>query len=254
MTYLLFHLLFTIPMCIFLFYINGLSVLKNKKWLSITAGLIVLAVVYTTPWDHFLIANKVWAYDLNNILATVYLIPVEEYFFFIIQTVMGCLVCHKVFKKYKQNFRSGPLMSFDFATLTLVALAVAVLVQFMPLAISPNRYRYLALIIVWVSPIFLVQWFWGGRVLVQNFSFLLKTILPLTFYLWFCDLLAIYLNIWWFPQGQISGIYLLPHLPIEESLFFFVTNVMVVQGYFLAESFQFKDLPSWLKTFCGAKV
>ena len=46
---------------------------------------IIIAVVYTTPWDNYLVATRVWWYDVN--LVTGYVIgwvPIEEYTFFIV--------------------------------------------------------------------------------------------------------------------------------------------------------------------------
>jgi 15-cis-phytoene synthase/lycopene beta-cyclase len=50
-------------------------------------------VVYTIPWDAYLIYAKVWTYPPNAILGpTLFRIPIEELFFFVIQTYITSLL------------------------------------------------------------------------------------------------------------------------------------------------------------------
>jgi len=50
-------------------------------------------VIYTIPWDAYLIYAKVWTYPPNAILGpTLLRIPVEELFFFVIQTYITSLL------------------------------------------------------------------------------------------------------------------------------------------------------------------
>ena len=54
---------------------------------------IQVAVVYTIPWDAYLIYAKVWTYPPNAILGpTLLRIPIEELFFFVIQTYITSLL------------------------------------------------------------------------------------------------------------------------------------------------------------------
>ena len=46
-----------------------------------------IAVVATTPWDSYLIRSRVWTYPANVIVGpTLFAIPAEEIFFFVVQT------------------------------------------------------------------------------------------------------------------------------------------------------------------------
>ena len=52
-----------------------------------------VAVVYTIPWDSYLIYAKVWTYPPHAILGpTLLRIPIEEFFFFVIQTYIASLL------------------------------------------------------------------------------------------------------------------------------------------------------------------
>ena len=53
------------------------------------AALVVIAVVYTTPWDNHLVASGVWKYDPALVMGiTLGWVPLEEYLFFILQPLL----------------------------------------------------------------------------------------------------------------------------------------------------------------------
>ena len=84
MTYLQFHLAFTVPPIVALALLQGRT---RQPWGPL--GLMVAAAfVYTTPWDNWLVANEIWTYPPGAVLATVGYVPVEEYAFFVLQTIM----------------------------------------------------------------------------------------------------------------------------------------------------------------------
>jgi putative membrane protein len=86
-TYSQFLLVFALPPLGVLLYLLRQK-LTRQAWVGLF-GLVVVAVAYTTPWDNYLVATRVWYYDprlvLNVILGYV---PVEEYLFFILQTLI----------------------------------------------------------------------------------------------------------------------------------------------------------------------
>ena len=61
---------------------------KQPAWLALTAH-VIAAVVWTTPWDNDLVATGVWYYDPNLVTGiTLGWVPIEEYTFFVVQTLM----------------------------------------------------------------------------------------------------------------------------------------------------------------------
>lgn len=102
------HLVFTIPPAIVLTLIlrplvTRLDLYKICFLLTVSDLLLKagrqatdagqVAVLYTIPWDAYLIYAKVWTYPPNAILGpTVFRIPIEELFFFVIQTYITSLV------------------------------------------------------------------------------------------------------------------------------------------------------------------
>ena len=95
MTYALFLLLFVISPAAVL----GIGLrrhLDRKYWAMI--GLVVLiALAYTTPWDNYLVASGVWRYDPRLVTGLVIgWVPVEEYSFFVLQTIFTGLLLRAV--------------------------------------------------------------------------------------------------------------------------------------------------------------
>lgn len=97
MTYFGFLALFLGIPLVLLSIISGYDHHKNKKLpLSLQAGspwvvipaLIIIAVVYTTPGDNYLVATNVWWYDPALVTGVVLgWVPIEEYIFFVVQTL-----------------------------------------------------------------------------------------------------------------------------------------------------------------------
>ena len=84
LTYLQFHLAFTLPVLVALALLQRRT--REPWWpLGVLVG---VAFVYTTPWDNYLVARAIWTYPPEAVLATVGYVPVEEYAFFVIQTVI----------------------------------------------------------------------------------------------------------------------------------------------------------------------
>lgn len=50
---------------------------------------VAAAVIWTTPWDNYLVATGVWYYDPRLVTGvTLGWVPIEEYTFFVVQTLM----------------------------------------------------------------------------------------------------------------------------------------------------------------------
>ncbi|KAK1021913.1 hypothetical protein LTR33_018344, partial [Friedmanniomyces endolithicus] len=83
--YALVHLTYTIPPAILLsiLYVP----LCTTRDLYKIAFLVTIAVVSTIPWDSYLIRTNIWSYPPHGVIGLKIVdIPVEEVFFFVIQT------------------------------------------------------------------------------------------------------------------------------------------------------------------------
>jgi len=88
---------------------------------------------------------------------------------------------------------------------------------------------YLTLILAWAFLPILLQFAFGADILLARARPLLLGIGIPTLYLWMVDALAINSGTWIIDPGQTTGIKM-GMLPMEEMLFFCVTNVIVGFG------------------------
>ncbi len=94
--------------------------------------------------------------------------------------------------------------------------------------------RYAALILVWALLPIMIQIGWGGHILWHYRKLVFTALASVTLYLAAADLLAIGAGIWTIDPGQSFNIFILRTLPVEEFIFFLVTNTLIVFGVTLA--------------------
>ena len=92
---------------------------------------------------------------------------------------------------------------------------------------------YLALILVWALPPIMMQTGFGADILWRHRRLVLAALLPPLIYLSIADALAIAAGTWTISPAQSLNIYLAGQLPLEEFIFFLITNTLVVFGTIL---------------------
>jgi len=190
---------------------------------------VVLALVYTTPWDNYLVANRVWWYDPELVTGiTLGWVPLEEYVFFIVQTLLTGLWTLALIRSF---FRSAPAFtpSKEVRRLATLVAAVIWIISTLLLVLGPVSGTYLTLILSWALLPVLIQTTFGGDILLANWRLLLTAIVPPTLYLWLVDAIAIAGGTWTIDPAQTTGIKAGP-LPLEEMVFFLMTNLIIVFG------------------------
>jgi putative membrane protein len=242
MTYLQFHLVFTLP------WLVGLGI---AAWRAARAGRpiagradvgdrfarrvlyahLAIAFVYTTPWDNYLVFREVWGYPPGRVLFTIGYVPIEEYAFFLIQTAGTGLALFALMRARAWRRSDAPLPS---ATIRWVGAGLLLMGGALgAAALSTLWGTYLGLITAWALPVIALQWGFGGDLLIRRWRLVATAIALPTVWLWIADRIAIELEIWWISAELTTG--LLPlGLPIEEALFFLITNVLVVFGMTMA--------------------
>jgi 15-cis-phytoene synthase/lycopene beta-cyclase len=218
-----------------------------------------IAVVSTTPWDSYLIRSRIWTYPPDAIIGpTLFQIPIEEFFFFIIQTYNTSLLYlllskatfHPVYLRAerKVSHSRGPINE-KWRYYKLGGQLFLALIWRGAITLNKNGKNgtYMALIIGWAAPILLLLWYVvlsptigrkADRSRTFAYQFLIglpwtNTVLPIalpTLYLWMVDTLALQRGTWVIESGTKLGIQLWPGLEIEEAVFFLVTNALIVFG------------------------
>ncbi len=99
-----------------------------------------------------------------------------------------------------------------------------------------NPWAYLSYELWWALPVIAVQWLAAGRELWRWRRLLVVSVTLATVYLGACDAFALGHGIWSVDKARVVGIHAGP-LPLEELVFYFVTNVMAAQGFVLIAGF-----------------
>lgn len=95
-----------------------------------------------------------------------------------------------------------------------------------------GQLTYLLMELVWALPVIAFQWLLARETYrVHRRVYLLGILVP-TLYLSSVDALAIRVGIWTLNPERTLGLWL-GGLPLEEAVFFLLTNIMVVQGLLL---------------------
>jgi 15-cis-phytoene synthase/lycopene beta-cyclase len=195
--------------------------------------LISIAVVSTIPWDSYLIRQKIWTYPPTVIIGpTLFEIPAEEVFFFVIQTydtsLLYLLLNKPIFQPSYLVSQARKASEIHVAGQALFG--VCVLVGW-GLAWRGGEGTYLGLIIAWAGTFALLLWTLSSQFLIKlPYTSTLAPILIPTLYLWVVDTLALKRGTWTIESGTKLGIYLWDGLEIEEAIFFLATNTLIVFG------------------------
>ncbi|MBE0592967.1 MAG: lycopene cyclase domain-containing protein [Gemmatimonadales bacterium] len=233
MTYLQFHLAFILPPLLVVapFAWRAIPSLGSRaRWAFVAVP--PIALLYTTPWDNYLVWHAVWFYGADRVIGTIGYVPIEEYLFFLLQPVLTAAVTYVLLARLLQ--RTEPLARMAHATRVrlfgatpwIVATAAGVLL------LRTEAGTYLGLILAWACPVVAAMWLAMGPDIWRVRRAAIPAALLPTLYLWIADRIAIGLGIWAISDRYTLGF--APFgLPVEEATFFLVTNAISVCGVLL---------------------
>lgn len=194
---------------------------------------VVAAVVWTTPWDNYLVATGVWSYDRALVTGlTIGWVPIEEYAFFVLQTLMTGLWLLWLARRMHPAASPGtarPRLN-RWAAVAAAGLCLAALALLLS---GWEPITYLALAVGWLSIPLIPQMLVGADVLWRHRRLVAAALLPPWLYLSAVDALAIGAGTWIIEPAQSTGVMIGPTLPLEEFAFFLLTNVLIVFGMVL---------------------
>ena len=104
-------------------------------------------------------------------------------------------------------------------------------VTFTALFFSANEsITYLSITLFWALPAILPQLLYGADILWHHRKLVLLSILVPGTYLSLMDVIALKETTWSISKVQTTGILFFGILPLEEVLFFFITNILITFG------------------------
>ncbi len=217
------------------------SLSRAPAWRALLV-LAVLAVVYTTPWDNYLVATSVWWYDPRLVAGiTLGWVPIEEYTFFVLQTLLTgswliWLGLHLSPVSWPPPRRAG------LRWVSAAALALLWLLSLVILRSGWGPGTYLVLALAWMLPPIILQLAVGADLLWHQRRLVAAALLPPIIYLSAADALAIGSGTWTIDPAQSTGILLGGVLPVEELVFFVLTNTLIVFGMVLMMGIDIKGV------------
>ncbi|MEM9444876.1 MAG: lycopene cyclase domain-containing protein [Verrucomicrobiota bacterium] len=238
MTYLTFLLVFILPLILAAYFLCRLE--KKPNIPLIKSGMITLsfiALLYTSPWDNYLVASNVWGYGDERVIDSMIIgfVPIEEYMFMFLQPIATGLFLQYFVSQNRvslepltKELNRGNRISKNGMILFLFLSIIGVILYFY----MPDQFNYLGLILVWACPVLAFQCWYGGELIWKMKRILLPALIVPTVYLCLVDMIAIDWQIWHIRPETSTGWKILS-LPFEEGLFFLITNLLVVQGLIL---------------------
>lgn len=230
LTYLDLHLMYTLP---------GIGVLAFITWPFLSRSeickitfLCIMALVYTTPWDNYIIYNGGWTFPEDRLLGVIGYVPVEEYMFFVIQSILTSLwvlLCIRW---------SIPCVNFNFNKKTyllirwipILVLGIVTVLGY-KMVVPGEQTFYLGCLLCWVSPVIMFLWYGAGNLFVKNIVPSAIAVVGSTLYLCWVDLIALKNNVWHINEATSFNVFVVEHLPSEEAFFFFIVNLLLVLAF-----------------------
>ncbi|XP_074594288.1 uncharacterized protein LOC141849730 [Brevipalpus obovatus] len=229
-TYADVHIYLTLPIILFewLLLRPFLNVFDTLKVVFVCA----MALIYTIPWDNYIVYHNAWSYPGNRVLGVIGWVPYEEYAFFIIQTVLTLLWTTMLMRwRIPCLFFNCNKRSYSIIRWIPMLVFIAAASYGAARGIPGTKTFYIGSLFWWIFPVITFMWYGAGNYLVQRgWSSLISIVVP-TAYLWWVDIFSMSEGIWHIEEAASLEIFPVNGLPIEEALFFFFVNTLIVLAY-----------------------
>jgi len=204
---------------------------QNGKAVWTAIGVhVLLAVVYTTPWDNYLVATKVWYYNPDLVTGIVLgYVPIEEYTFFVVETVLAGLWWWFLARRLSppdKTFKPGKKLNQIAGGMHVIVWVISAYLFFS----GAEKWTYLSIILFWALPAMFPQLLFGADILWHYRKLVFWAIVLPGAYLSLMDIIALSDTTWSISKSQTTGVLFFGILPLEEVVFFFITNILITFG------------------------
>ena len=204
---------------------------QNARAVWIGIGIhVILAVIYTTPWDNYLVATGVWYYNPKLVTGLVIgYVPIEEYTFFVLETMLSGLWWWFLARRLSSSQKEfQPNKIPVYLSTCLVALLWLLFSYFF--FFGEAQWTYLSILLFWALPPIFVQLLFGADILWHYRKLVFWGIVVPASYLSLIDIIALKETTWSISMSQTTGVLFFGILPLEEVVFFFITNMLITLG------------------------
>jgi putative membrane protein len=164
-------------------------------------------------------------------------VPIEEYTFFVVETILAGLWWWFLARRLsplskgeglgvRAKFTPNKFLVYlSTCVLTLLWLLFTYLFFF-----GTESWTYLSIILFWALPPIILQLLFGADILWHYRKLVFWAIVVPGTYLSLMDIVALKETTWSISASQTTGFLFFGILPLEEVLFFFITNVLLTFG------------------------
>lgn len=235
MTYWGFHLRFNLPVLLVVGVAAGPDFWSPGGLLTATM-ILAIVMLFTSPWDNWAAKCGIWGFAEGRYWRKIKYLPVEEYAFFVIQSLQAMGLTALALKWM------GPFVTplhpwslsgqaWALGIMGLVWMGIGLWGRHRVDVKSSGHYAWHLLF--WFLPVIAAQWIIGAPILAERWSVWLAVTVVLGTYLSVADWIAIRAGIWFFDEHQTTGHKIGGVMPWEEAAFFYLTSLLVAQSYLI---------------------
>ncbi|KAI8991654.1 Lycopene beta-cyclase [Mycotypha africana] len=229
LTYMEVHLYYTLPVLGLLLWLLKPfhSTEDNLKYKFLT----LVAFSTASLWDNYIVYHRAWSYCPSCVTAVIGYVPLEEYMFFIIMTLMTVAFTNLVMRWHLHSFfikPDTPLIQSLMIRLIPIAGLLAISYKAWITAVPGKSLFYGSCILWYACPVLALLWFGAGEYMLRRPIAVLTSIIVPTVFLCWVDTVAIGAGTWDISLRTSTGKMVLPHLPVEEFMFFLLINTVLV--------------------------
>jgi lycopene cyclase domain-containing protein len=206
---------------------------KWPVW-AVIAGHAAIVVLYTAPWDNYLIAAEIITYNPHAIQGLkLGLVPIEKYIFLASQPILlgGLLTLLGRFRILAPRHLfvpAGKLRAAGAGMILMLWLASLLL-----LLSGPEQSTFLGLTGLWGFLPLLGQFAFGGDILWHYRRLLVWTLFPVLAFLTIGDAIIFQAGLWMIHPERHLGFYLSGVLPVEEMVYYALACSIALFGVVL---------------------